>query len=103
MSERNKEVIRRLYGEVMAKGNMHVADEIFAPDYVDHMPITETPDRDGLLKSVDTARLALTERIGNDEENHPCRQHRCAAPRGLRSRRDGEKALILVVDPGRGG
>jgi predicted ester cyclase len=59
MSERNKQVIRRLYGEVMAKGNMAVADEIFALDYVDHMPIMDTPDRDGLLKSVDAARRAF--------------------------------------------
>lgn len=59
MSEQNKNVVRRLYGEVMAKGNMEVADEIFAADYVDHMPIMETPDRQGLLKSVDAARRAF--------------------------------------------
>ena len=59
MSEKNKEVIRRLYGEVMAKGNMAVADEIFGPGYVDHMPIMETPDRAGLLKSVEAARRAF--------------------------------------------
>jgi len=59
MSETNKEVIRRLYGEVMAKGNMAVADEIFAANYIDHMPIMETPDRDGLLKSVEAARRAF--------------------------------------------
>lgn len=59
MSEENKRVIRRLYSEVMGKGNMAVADEIFAPDYVDHMPIMETPDRSGLLKSVDAARRAF--------------------------------------------
>lgn len=59
MSEENKAVIRRLYGEVMGKGNMTVADEIFDPDYVDHMPIMETPDRKGLLKSVEAARRAF--------------------------------------------
>lgn len=59
MSEANKQVIRRLYSEVMGKGNMQVADEIFADDYVDHMPIMETPDREGLLKSVDAARRAF--------------------------------------------
>ena len=55
----NKEIIRKLYGEVMARGNMKVADEIFDPDYVDHMPIMETPDRTGLLKSVEAARRAF--------------------------------------------
>lgn len=59
MSEANKRVIRRLYGEVMANGDMSVADEIFHADYVDHMPIMQTPDRDGLLKSVEAARKAF--------------------------------------------
>jgi predicted ester cyclase len=59
VSESSKQVIQRLYGEVMAKGNMEVADEIFSPDYVDHMPIMATPDRDGLLKSVEAARHAF--------------------------------------------
>jgi predicted ester cyclase len=59
MSEANKQVIRRLYGEVMGKGDMSVADEIFHPDYVDHMPIMKTPDRAGLLKSVEAARKAF--------------------------------------------
>jgi len=59
MSEENKAVIRKLYGEVMGKGNMAVADEIFSSDYVDHMPIMDTPDRAGLLKSVDAARRAF--------------------------------------------
>lgn len=59
MSERNKAVIRRLYSEVMGQGKMDVADEIFDPDYVDHMPIMETADRDGLLKSVQAARRAF--------------------------------------------
>lgn len=61
MSEANKEIIRRLYREVMGEGRMDVADEIFHPDYVDHMPIMETPDRAGLLKSVEAARRAFPE------------------------------------------
>jgi len=52
MSEANKNVIRRLYAEVMGKGDLSVADEVFDPDYVDHMPIMATPDRAGLLNSV---------------------------------------------------
>lgn len=43
----------------MGKGNVEVADEIFALDYVDHMPIMETPDREGLVKSVEAARRAF--------------------------------------------
>ncbi|HMB62922.1 MAG TPA: ester cyclase [Eudoraea sp.] len=59
MSEQNKKVIRRLYSEVMAKGDMSVADEIFDTSYVDHMPIMDTRDRKGLLKSVEAARKAF--------------------------------------------
>jgi predicted ester cyclase len=59
MSEKNKAVIRRLYGEVMGKGDLAVGDEIFDPDYVDHMPIMETPNLAGLLKSVEAARRAF--------------------------------------------
>lgn len=61
MSNANKEVVRRLYSEVMGKGNPRAADEIVASDYVDHMPIMETPDRTGLLKSVAAARNAFPE------------------------------------------
>jgi predicted ester cyclase len=43
----------------MAKGNLVVADELFDPDYVDHMPLLRTPDRDGLLRSVEAVRRAF--------------------------------------------
>lgn len=58
-SEANKAVVRKLYREVMGNGDLKAADEIFSPEYVDHMPIMETPDRAGLLKSVDAARRAF--------------------------------------------
>lgn len=59
LGEKNKEVVRRLYRDVMGKGDMTVADAIFDPDYVDHMPIMKTPDRAGLLRSVEAARRAF--------------------------------------------
>lgn len=59
VSEANKNVIRRLSEEVMGRGDLEAADEIFSPAYVDHMPIMETPDRAGLLKSVEAARRAF--------------------------------------------
>ena len=43
----------------MGNGNMAVADKIFDPNNIDHIPIMETPDRDGLLKSVEAARSAF--------------------------------------------
>lgn len=59
MSGQNKEIIHRLYGEVMGNGNLEVAEEIFDADYVDHMPIMATPDLAGLLRSVEATRLAF--------------------------------------------
>jgi steroid delta-isomerase-like uncharacterized protein len=32
----NKELVRRFYEEVWVNGNLEVADEVFAPDYVRH-------------------------------------------------------------------
>jgi steroid delta-isomerase-like uncharacterized protein len=42
MSEGNKTVVRRLFQEVWNKGNLPVADELFAPTYVHHD--ASTPD-----------------------------------------------------------
>ena len=38
VSAENKAVVRRLFHEVWNRGNLDVADEIFAPDYVNHTP-----------------------------------------------------------------
>jgi steroid delta-isomerase-like uncharacterized protein len=42
MSEQNKTVVRRLFDELWNKGNLQVADEIFAPTYQHHD--ASTPD-----------------------------------------------------------
>jgi steroid delta-isomerase-like uncharacterized protein len=42
MSEGNKNIVRRLVDEVWNKGNLSVADELFAPTYAHHDP--STPD-----------------------------------------------------------
>jgi steroid delta-isomerase-like uncharacterized protein len=42
MSEVNKTIVRRLVEEVWNKGNLSVADELFAPNYVHHD--ASTPD-----------------------------------------------------------
>ena len=42
MSEANKNVVRRLFEEVWNKGNLPVADELFASTYAHHDP--STPD-----------------------------------------------------------
>lgn len=40
MSEQNKAVVRRLFEEVWNKGNLSVADEVLAPNYVHRDPAT---------------------------------------------------------------
>ena len=42
MSEQNKAVVRRLFEELWNKGNLPMADELFAPNYANHDP--STPD-----------------------------------------------------------
>jgi steroid delta-isomerase-like uncharacterized protein len=42
MSEQNKAIVRRLFEEFWNKGNLSVADELFAPNYEHHDP--STPD-----------------------------------------------------------
>ena len=42
MSEQNKTIVRRLFDELWNKGNLSVADELFAPTYTYHDP--STPD-----------------------------------------------------------
>ena len=36
LAEENKAVVRRLIEEVYNRGNLDMADELLAPDYVDH-------------------------------------------------------------------
>jgi len=42
MSEHNKAIVRRLFEELWNKGNLSLADELFAPNYAHHDP--STPD-----------------------------------------------------------
>ncbi|MBI3978014.1 MAG: ester cyclase [Chloroflexi bacterium] len=37
--EQNKAILRRIPEEVFNKGNLAIADEIFAADYVEHVPL----------------------------------------------------------------
>ena len=40
MSSENKQVIRKLFNDLLNKGNLAVADEIIAPNHVNHDPAT---------------------------------------------------------------
>lgn len=41
MSEQNKKTARRIFEEIESQGKMEVAEEIFANDFVDHLPFGE--------------------------------------------------------------
>jgi predicted SnoaL-like aldol condensation-catalyzing enzyme len=50
-TEENKALVRRLYAEVMGKGNMTEADELLSPQYVEHLAVP-APGREGLKQLV---------------------------------------------------
>jgi hypothetical protein len=46
MSEENKAIVRRIIDEALnGQGNLDVADELFAPDYVGHNPASPVDTR----------------------------------------------------------
>ena len=61
IADENKVIVSRLYAEVMGKGNMAVADEVLAANYVDHrLPFPDLPPtRDGLKETVSRVRAAF--------------------------------------------
>lgn len=61
-AERNKVVVRRLYEDFFSRGRLDVADEIFAPDYVNHEAGWPEPVRgpDGMRMIVSTFRAAFS-------------------------------------------
>lgn len=59
-TERNKDLVRRLYARLMAEGDTVAADEILAEDYVDHdVPGPFPGTRDGLKQAVLGVRAAF--------------------------------------------
>ncbi len=58
-AQANKAVIRRLYGEAMANGRIEVAEELYAPDYRDHMGILPEPTREAMIASIVATREAF--------------------------------------------
>jgi len=61
-TEDNKALVRRLYAEVMGKGNMTEADELLSTQYVEHLVQhlpAPTPGREGLKQLVMMVRSAF--------------------------------------------
>ena len=60
MSEENKDIVRRVYAEIVESGNMGVADDLLAPDYANRSPMPgEPPGREGEKERVGLTRAAF--------------------------------------------
>jgi steroid delta-isomerase-like uncharacterized protein len=60
-AEQNKALVRRFYEEVWHKGNVEIADEVFAPDYVRHdlRPTQSAPGPEGQKQIARAFRTAF--------------------------------------------
>ena len=54
MSDANKAVVKRFVDELFIKGNLDIADELIADDYVDHTPPPDLPPGRAGLKQLAT-------------------------------------------------
>lgn len=64
---KNKAVVRRFVEEVWNKGNLNVADEVLAPDYIEYPSVPDTPAKpvgpDGMKKFVMMFRQAFPDMV----------------------------------------
>jgi len=61
-AEENKAKVRRLIEEFINKGNLAVADEIFATNFVNHSPAAgTTPDRQGIKQYITILHTAFSD------------------------------------------
>ena len=61
MSEENKAIVRRFYDEFASQGNLSLADELVAEDFVDHNPGVPdiAPGREGMIQVFTAFRSAI--------------------------------------------
>lgn len=59
MSQQNKALARRIFEEMESKGNLAVADETFASDFVNHTPFGEHHGPEGAKQFVTMLRSAF--------------------------------------------
>ena len=58
-AEKNKAVVNRVVDEMFNKGNLAVADEVLATNYVYHFPMMEIKGPEGFKQFVSTMRTAF--------------------------------------------
>jgi steroid delta-isomerase-like uncharacterized protein len=59
MSKQSKMITRRLFEEMESQGNLDVADDIFASDFVNHTPFGEMHGPEGAKQFVSKLRTAF--------------------------------------------
>ena len=60
MASRNEDIVRRWIDEGFSRGELKLADELVAEDFVNHTALTgQNPGREGLKKAVSTLRAAF--------------------------------------------
>ena len=74
MADENAEVVRRFFEGIINEGRLELADEVLAPDYRDHAPLTaEVPGPEGfkrrmqLLASSFEMRIAIEDMTVEDD------------------------------------
>ncbi|HEY7414837.1 MAG TPA: ester cyclase [Ktedonobacteraceae bacterium] len=68
-TETNKALLRRFVEELMNQGNMAVAPELVAPDFIELDPFPgQTPGRAGLIESIERLRTAFPDLVWRIEE-----------------------------------
>ena len=58
-TEENKAIVRRVIDEMVNKGNLEVADEVLASDYIYHFPTHEINGPEGLKEFISMMRTAF--------------------------------------------
>ena len=67
--ETNKALLRRFVEEMVNQGNMAVAPELVAPDFIELDPFPgQAPGRAGLIESIERQRIAFPDLIWRIEE-----------------------------------
>jgi steroid delta-isomerase-like uncharacterized protein len=67
-AEKNKAMVRRVIDELINKGNLEVADEVMAPNYVYHFPMYEVKGPQGFKDLIGMMRNAFPDLNGTIDE-----------------------------------
>jgi len=70
MSEENKAIVRRFFEEFVTNGDLSVADELLAKDFVDHNPAgpNQGPGLEGTKQLFAVRRLAFPDAVATVED-----------------------------------